>query len=217
MNLEYIPPNTNSVVYLPFLNATSDNQTDNLYPYVHLLPNGTLFMFANRDSIIYDYITNTVVSSFPSIPGEPRNYPSGGSSVMLPLLATNQFSVVEVLICGGAQFGAYLNPAARYTCSVTCGRIVVTDVAPNWAMETMPMPRCMGDMIILPSRDVIIINGAQQGMLLSLSRLLLIKFIRAYPFSNGEVISVDWSRYFVYEATRAHPWKDPGPVERDAF
>ena len=30
---------------------------------------------------------------------------------------------------------------------------------PNWVMEDMPMPRAMGDMVILPSGDIIIING----------------------------------------------------------
>lgn len=163
-NLEYIPANANGPLYFPFLNATNDDQNDNLYPYVHLLPNGNLFVFANRDSIEYNYITDTVVRTFPQITGEPRNYPSAGSSVMLPLLASNNFSVVEILVCGGAQYGAYLNSAAQMPCSTTCGRMVVSDVNPTWAMDDiMPFPRCMGDMILLPTRDVMIINGAQQG------------------------------------------------------
>ncbi|XP_024385531.1 aldehyde oxidase GLOX isoform X3 [Physcomitrium patens] len=163
-NLEFIPPNANGPLYFPFLNATNDDQNDNLYPYVHLLPSGNLFVFANRDSIEYNYLTDTVVRTFPRIPGEPRNYPSGGSSVMLPLLASNNFSIVEILVCGGAQYGAYLNSAAQMTCSNTCGRMVVSDPNPTWAMDDiMPIPRCMGDMILLPTRDVMIINGAQQG------------------------------------------------------
>lgn len=171
-NLEFIPPNANGPLYFPFLNATNDDQNDNLYPYVHLLPNGNLFIFANRDSIEYNYATDTVVRTFPQIPGEPRNYPSAGSSVMLPLLASNNFSVVEILVCGGAQYGAYLNSAAGMTCSNTCGRMVVSDPAPTWAMDDiMPIPRCMGDMILLPTRDVMIINGAQQGSQVALSSL----------------------------------------------
>lgn len=162
-NLEFIPPNANGPLYFPFLNATNDDQNDNLYPYVHLLPNGNLYIFANRDSIEYDYSTDTVVRTFPQIPGEPRNYPSAGSSVILPLLATNNFSVVEVLVCGGAQYGAYLNSISQMPCSSTCGRIVVSDPNPTWVMDNMPFPRCMGDMILLPTRDVLIINGAQQG------------------------------------------------------
>ncbi len=160
---EYLPPNGQGQIALPFLSATDDTEQDNLYPYVFLLPDGTLYIFANRDSIIYNYLTNTVVSTFPTIPGEPRNYPSAGSAVMLPLLASNQFSVVEVLVCGGAQYGAFQNSTTTAPCSTTCGRITVTDPSPAWAMETMPMPRCMGDMILLPSQDILIINGAQAG------------------------------------------------------
>jgi hypothetical protein len=33
----------------------NDAQNDNLYPYVHLLPNNQLFIFANQDSILYDW------------------------------------------------------------------------------------------------------------------------------------------------------------------
>lgn len=160
---EFLPANGQQQIFLPFLNGTADSQPDNLYPYVHLLPDGTLYIFANRDSIIYNYKTNTVVKYFPAIPGEPRNYPSAGSSVMLPLLASNGYSVVEVLICGGAKFGAFTNPGAQYQCSTTCGRMTIFDPAPGWAMEEMPYPRCMGDMILLPSREILIINGAQQG------------------------------------------------------
>jgi hypothetical protein len=68
-----------------------------------------------------------------------------------------------VLVCGGAQYGAFQNSTTTAPCSTTCGRITVTDPSPAWAMETMPMPRCMGDMILLPSQDILIINGAQAG------------------------------------------------------
>lgn len=164
-NLEYLPPSAanNQPLYFPFLNKTNDAQNDNLYPFVHLLPDGNLYIFANRDSIVYNYIANTVVKKFPTIPGEPRNYPSAGSSVMLPLLAANQFSVVEVLICGGAQYGAFLQPWTNKTASITCERITVTDTNPTWVEEKMPIPRCMGDMILLPTMDVLIINGASTG------------------------------------------------------
>lgn len=162
-NIEYIPPAANGLLYFDFLNTTNDAQNDNLYPFVHLLPTGNLYIFANRDSIEYNYITNTVVKRFPRIPGEPRNYPSAGSSVMLPLLASNQFATVEVLICGGAQYGAFLEPWTQKPCSITCERMTVTYPNPIWVEERMPFARCMGDMILLPNKDVLIINGASKG------------------------------------------------------
>ena len=66
-----------------------------------------------------------------------------------------------MLLCGGAT-GGY-NNGANLPAQKTCGRMVVTDPAAAWAMETMPVGRAMGDMIILPTSDVLIINGAQIG------------------------------------------------------
>ncbi|KAH7291342.1 hypothetical protein KP509_29G012300 [Ceratopteris richardii] len=160
---EFIPANGAAKVYLPFLSATNDAQTDNLYPFVHLLPDGNLYIFANRDSIVLNYKSNTVVKTFPTIPGEPRNYPSAGSSVMLPLTASDGYSKVEVLVCGGAQYGCFLNSSTFPTASETCGRIAVTDENPSWDMQTMPSPRAMGDMLLLPTGHVLIINGAENG------------------------------------------------------
>ncbi|KAJ7265005.1 hypothetical protein O6H91_Y403400 [Diphasiastrum complanatum] len=161
---EFIPANGQAPTQLPFLHQTDDFQHDNYYPFVHLIPDGNLFIFANRDSILYNYITNTVVRQFDTIPGEPRNYPSAGSSVLLPLTASDDFQSASVLVCGGAQFGAFANfPLAFAVASQTCGRIDVITPNTTWEMETMPMPRTMGDMVLLPSGDVLIINGAQNG------------------------------------------------------
>lgn len=161
---EFVPKATGEGTFsLPFLAATNDAQNDNLYPYVHLLPNGNLYIFANRDSIELNYNTGTVVRNFPTIPGEPRNYPSGGSSVLLPLEGSSGYQTAEVMVCGGAQAGAFLKPTAQFPTSQTCGRMVITAAAPVWTMSNMPMRRCMGDMIILPSGEVLIINGAGRG------------------------------------------------------
>nr|PNR31520.1 hypothetical protein PHYPA_025641 [Physcomitrium patens] len=150
---------------LNFLNETKDAQNDNLYPFVHLLPDGNLFIFANRDAILLDYRRHKVLRKYPTIPGEPRNYPSAGSSVMLPLRHDDDFTVAEVLVCGGAHNGANSKSKGRDSpASETCGRIVATSSDdPQWVMETMPIRRVMGDMVILPTADVLIINGAQNG------------------------------------------------------
>ncbi|XP_024369762.1 aldehyde oxidase GLOX [Physcomitrium patens] len=160
--VEYVPANGRGTYDVPLLYKSNDAQMDNLYPFVHLLPNNQLYIFANRDSILYDWQTNKVVRDYPTIPGEPRNYPSAGSSVLLPLSANADYGNVEVLVCGGAAYGAYMNPAGQ-TASQTCGRIAPLAAGAGWAMENMPMPRLMGDMILLPTRDVLIINGAGGG------------------------------------------------------
>ncbi|XP_042518721.1 aldehyde oxidase GLOX-like [Macadamia integrifolia] len=154
---------------LKFLRQTRDEDENNLYPFVHLLPNGHLFIFANTRSISFDYVRNLVVKEFPPITGgDPRNYPSSGSSVLLPLhFSFEPRSPVEaeVLICGGARRGAFRrveNDNFEPACN-TCGRLRVTDPDPKWVMEVMPMARVMGDMLLLPTGDVLIINGAGSG------------------------------------------------------
>ncbi|XP_024365322.1 aldehyde oxidase GLOX [Physcomitrium patens] len=82
---------------------------------------------------------------------------------MLPLDQANSFSLVEVLVCGGANEAAFLDPDARYPASQTCGQIDVGAKQPEWVMEDMPVRRTMGDMVNLPDGDVLIINGADKG------------------------------------------------------
>ncbi|GFS39877.1 31-kDa RNA binding protein [Actinidia rufa] len=153
---------------LPFLHKTYDRKGGglNLYPFLHLSSDGNLFIFANRDSILFDYKQNKVVKNFPRIPGGgSRNYPSTGSSVILPLDHMNGFTKVEVMVCGGAAAGAYRAArGGRYLRGLrSCGRMVITGNEHKWEMEDMPKPRLMNDMLILPTRHVLIINGAHRG------------------------------------------------------
>lgn len=154
---------------LPFLHNTYERSEggNNLYPFLHICPNGRLFIFANRDSILFNYRENRVVKHFPRIPGDgSRNYPSSGSSVILPLDHTNSFERAEVMVCGGAANGAY--SAAREQGMFlkglsSCGRMVITGNRHKWNMENMPGPRLLSDMLLLPTGDVLIINGAKCG------------------------------------------------------
>lgn len=153
---------------LPFLNRTLDQNGDgnNLYPFLHLSSDGHLFIFANRDSILFNYKQNKVVKNFPRIPGAgSRNYPSSGSSVILPLDYADQFQKVEVMVCGGAASGAC--QAAEQDNFLkglrSCGRMVITGNTHKWKMENMPGPRLLHDMLLLPTGDILIINGAKAG------------------------------------------------------
>ncbi|XP_051122531.1 aldehyde oxidase GLOX-like [Andrographis paniculata] len=173
---EFIPKNQeseNRVFHFPFLQETSDPiEENNLYPFLHLLPDGNLFVFANQRSVVLDYTNNKILRKFRPIPGGKRSYPSTGSSVMLPLRlnftgedASSTLPLVEVLVCGGARGGAFFKAFAGVyvAASESCGRLRVTDPDPEWVMEIMPMSRVMPDMLLLPTGDVIIINGAGKG------------------------------------------------------
>ncbi|KAL3683998.1 hypothetical protein R1sor_002020 [Riccia sorocarpa] len=113
------------------------------------------------NSIIYDYKTNTVVRTLPRLEGPPCNYPSPGSSVMLPLMADDGYTKCEFLVCGGAKYEGWGNP--QVPAADDCDRIDLSDPASNWAKETMPFARTMGDMVMLPNLHTLIINGAQTG------------------------------------------------------
>ncbi|KAJ0925329.1 putative galactose oxidase [Helianthus annuus] len=152
----------------PFLHRTYERHSkgNNLYPFLHLSTDGHLFIFANRDSILFDYKQRKVVKTFPTIPGNGgRSYPSSGSSVILPLDHKDNFTKVEVMVCGGAARGSY-RAAQRgiyLTALRSCGRMVITGNHHRWQMEDMPGPRVMGDMLTLPTGDILIINGAKRG------------------------------------------------------
>ncbi|GAA0184546.1 hypothetical protein LIER_31834 [Lithospermum erythrorhizon] len=174
---EFFPKNGNNekTIFLNFLNETNDpGEENNLYPFLHLLPDGNLYIFANQRSILLDYVNNKVLKEFPKIPEEKRSYPATGSSVMLPLNLTRlngssgvapPSPVVEIMVCGGNSGGAYTHAeqGIYLTASKTCGRIKVTDPNPIWVMEDMPTSRVMPDILLLPTGHVIILNGAGRG------------------------------------------------------
>lgn len=172
---EFIPKTSKSdhkLYQLPFLKETNyyKRAENNLYPFTHLSPDGNLFIFANDRAILLDHVNNIVVRNYPVMPGGfSRNYPSTGSSVLLPLKLlpnkTTKTPDAEVLICGGTlpNSNFHANKGEFLDAAKTCGRLVITKENAEWEMEDMPMNRVMGDMLLLPTGDVLIINGAAKG------------------------------------------------------
>ncbi|RCV37260.1 hypothetical protein SETIT_8G048900v2 [Setaria italica] len=170
-NFEFFPHDAAApaaaLTFFPFLDETTELDTeDNLYPFLHLLPDGTVFVFANDRAVVFDPYNRAPLRRLPAVPGGvPRNYPSSGSSVLLPL-RPDAPAHAEVLVCGGAPRGAYrlaLRNGTFVPADRTCARIAPTDMDPAWAVEEMPMARVMGDMVLLPTGDVLIVNGAAAG------------------------------------------------------
>ncbi|PIN00941.1 Galactose oxidase [Handroanthus impetiginosus] len=177
-NYEIIPADTLDFtpkqIELPLLAETDDDggRENNLYPFVNLLPDGNLFVFANYKSIILNPYTGETVRNLPDLPGGSRNYPPSEMSALLPInLNINEGDEpeVEVLICGGNTRESYtlsdlqqpkrtFLPAAK-----DCGRLKLNREDANWEKEDMPSPRVMGDMLLLPTGDVLMINGAKAG------------------------------------------------------
>lgn len=46
------------------------NQPYYMYPFIHLLRDGTLFIFVSKSSQVFNVATNTVVRSLPDLPGK---------------------------------------------------------------------------------------------------------------------------------------------------
>ncbi|GMY30641.1 aldehyde oxidase GLOX1-like [Fagus crenata] len=172
---EFIPKSSKSdqtLYQLPFLEQTMYTKyvQNNLYPFTHLSPDGNLFIFANDRAILLDYVKNNLVRNYPVMPGGfSRNYPSTGSSVLLPIKLLKNINHgtpdAEVFICGGTlpHSNAKANEGVFLEATKTCGRLVITAANPKWEMEDMPINRVMGDMLLLPTGDVLIINGAARG------------------------------------------------------
>lgn len=177
-NYEIVPPDTiqftPQLFELLLLQETDDDagRENNLYPFVNLLPDGNLFVFANYKSIILNPFTGATVRRLPDLPGGARNYPASGMSALLPIDLNNENKNgpdVEVLVCGGNTRDAYIysdlqQPKRTFVTAATdCGRLRLTDAAAEWVKEDMPSPRVMGDMLVLPTGDVLLINGAKAG------------------------------------------------------
>ncbi|XP_068649188.1 aldehyde oxidase GLOX1-like [Aristolochia californica] len=153
--------------FLPLLKETTDIVENNLYPFVNLNTDGNLFILANNRSILLDYTTNTVIREYPILPGGSRNYPSSAMSALLPIRLRGNMKRVtaEVIVCGGApsmsskdaEVGNFL-PALT-----SCGRLDLNKAGAQWRIEYMPTPRVMGDMLLLPNAEVLLINGAKRG------------------------------------------------------
>ncbi|KAF9973719.1 hypothetical protein BGZ73_003019 [Actinomortierella ambigua] len=151
---ELYPPLPNNPTHFDFLDQTLPY---NLYPMVHLLPDGNLFIFANQKSVIFSTKTWEIIKTLPDIPGAPRNYPLTGGSVLLPLRPENNYEP-EILLCGGStDFSSHGN-GNEY-----CGRIQPLTDNPQWKMERMPVGRVMPDVTLLHDGSVLILNGARRG------------------------------------------------------
>ncbi|KAI9755232.1 MAG: hypothetical protein M4579_004364 [Chaenotheca gracillima] len=133
------------------------NQPYYMYPYVHLMRDGTLFIFVSRSGQLFDVHTNTVLRSYPDLPGDYRTYPNTGTSVLLPLASSNNWEP-DIIICGGGAYQDVSSPT-----DASCGRIQPLSPKSKWEMDSMPEGRGMVEGTLLPDGTVIFLNGCNQG------------------------------------------------------
>ncbi|KAI3495841.1 hypothetical protein L1887_38187 [Cichorium endivia] len=145
---------------------------NNLYPFLFLLPDGNVWLFANDRAITFRPQTGAVIRTFPKLEGGARNYPPSGMSALLPLIIGPGEIQAEVVVCGGNAQNAYESVDSKHSKNRVfmpalrdCHRLKVSNPTSTWEKEQdMPSGRCMGDLLHLPTGDLLMINGAQKGV-----------------------------------------------------
>ena len=133
---------------------------------VFALPDGTLLMIANNQTIIYDIEKNTE-TNLPDIPNGVRvTNPFDGTAALLPL--SPPLYTAEVVVCGGSN-STQLMPSTLLSsqdpASDQCSRLTLTPegIAKGWQVERLLEPRIMPEMILMPNGQILVINGALTG------------------------------------------------------
>lgn len=135
----------------------SKNQPYYMYPFVHLMRDGNLFVAVAKSAEIFKVETGSVVRTLPDLPGAYRTYPNTGGSVMMPLTKANNYNP-DIIICGGGPYQDITAPG-----DPSCGRIRPLDANPSWEMDAMPEGRCMVEGTLLADGTIVWVNGAQEG------------------------------------------------------
>jgi hypothetical protein len=133
------------------------NQPYYMYPFMHLLKDGSLFIFTAKSSELFNVATNTTVRTFADLPGDYRTYPNTGGSVLLPLSSATNWNP-DIVICGGGAYQDITSPT-----DPSCGRIQPLSTNAQWEMESMPQGRGMVEGTLLPDGTVVWVNGANEG------------------------------------------------------
>lgn len=129
-----------------------------MYPFIHLLKDGNIFVFASHMSQIFDAHSGEIIREMPDLPGMHRTYPNTGGSVMLPLTAENDYEA-EIMICGGGYIDSEKSPTDG-----SCGIIQPTSADPAWRITKMPGGgRIMVEGVLLLDGTVLWLNGARLG------------------------------------------------------
>ncbi|KAK0445196.1 glyoxal oxidase N-terminus-domain-containing protein [Armillaria borealis] len=140
----------------------------NHFPIMIYLPDGTIFVAANQDAMIFNWQANTE-TALPGIPNGVRvTSPFSAGATLLPLTPENNYTP-EVMICGGSTVSDSVSPtslSSQTPASAQCSRLVLDEagIAAGWQVERMPQARVMPELVLLPDGRVVIVNGAQTGV-----------------------------------------------------
>lgn len=154
---EILSPQGVSVTGSTNMTILQNNLPIYMYPFIHLLNNGNMFVFVAKSAEIFNVNTGTTVKSLPDLPGDTRTYPNTGGSVLMPLTSANGWAP-DIIICGGGAYQDITSPT-----DPSCGRIQPLAATPKWEMDSMPEGRGMVEGTLLPDGTIIWVNGCNTG------------------------------------------------------
>ncbi|KAK7696501.1 hypothetical protein QCA50_001159 [Cerrena zonata] len=105
--LEILPTPEGGPTYL-FMDWLERTDPNNLYPFLHVLPSGNIFVGYYNEARILNPKTFDTIKTLPNMPGSVtsftggRTYPMEGTAVLLPQRAPYT-DPLEILICGGLR------------------------------------------------------------------------------------------------------------------
>ncbi|PIL32445.1 hypothetical protein GSI_05147 [Ganoderma sinense ZZ0214-1] len=158
--LEILPTPQGGPTYLfmDWLNRTDPN---NLYPFLHVLPSGNIFVGYYNEARILNPATFDTIKTLPNMPGSVinpfdgkaggRTYPLEGTAVLFPQHAPYT-DPLTVLVCGGSNFGLALD---------NCVSIQPEVDGADWVLEPIASSH---DVHALPDGTFLLVNGAKQGV-----------------------------------------------------
>jgi hypothetical protein len=133
-----------------------------IYPFVFVLPTRKMFIHAWNKTCLLDLDTFVFEDRrILTLRSEPRNYPVQGTAVLLPLLPTsNPPYQARVLLIGGGGVPPDLKKPATETCEI----LDLSNEPLAWqAAPSLAGPRIMGDAVLLPDGNVLVMNGSRTG------------------------------------------------------
>ena len=143
----------------PFLNEVAPVS---IYPFVFVLPTHKLFIHAWNKTCLLDLDSfEFEARRILTLRSEPRNYPVQGTVVLLPLLpTTNPPYQPRVLLIGGGGVPPDLKMPATETCEI----LDLSAEPLTWrAAPSLAGGRVMGDAVLLPDGNVLVMNGSRTG------------------------------------------------------
>lgn len=138
-----------------------------LYPFLHVLPGGTLFVHSEDTTTFWNIAQRRLLSGseFHNRSEGTRTYPGMGSCVLLPL--EHDASTAKIMVVGGSTKLSPNNQTdATDVSEIFTVNLADPDGSQGWEkiVASSPYRRFLCDSVLLPDGKVLVTNGARKGV-----------------------------------------------------